>query len=160
MVQIQTQRRDSSTFLSFNIPNTETKTSFKAHRPTWELCSSLLCLDIYIPAAVMSCQSPKFWNLCTSLTPFHAGVNWCRWPVKPALKSTGGDGRSLQWLIFSSIYSIRRISSSKSQSITWTREKHRHLLFSVVFPLPEDSTAFYNCKPLSPTVHLSCVLIC
>lgn len=36
---------------------------------------------------------------------------------------------------------------------------HFYLLFIVVFPLPEDSTAFCICEPLSPAVHLSCFLI-
>lgn len=92
------------------------------------MCSPPYCLDIYTGSCnVMS--KPKVLKPLHLLTAFHAGVNWRRWPVKPALRSTGGDRRSLQRLIITAINSISRLEPKrkargtnpkcKIQSITW-----------------------------------------
>lgn len=48
------------------------------------------------------------------LTAFHAGVNWWRWPVRPELRSTPGDGSSLQRLITTAIYKIMKTAALKT----------------------------------------------
>ncbi len=105
------------------------------------MCSTLLCLDIYTTSCnVMS--KPKV----VKPLHLHAWVNWCIWPVKPALRSTGGERRSLQGLIITAINIIRgwRLRKAKEQTLN----------------------AKFNSSPLqgnrgeSPEVHLSCFFIC
>lgn len=57
---------------------------------------------------------PKVLKALHLLTAFHAGVNWWRWPVRPELRSTPGDGSSLQRLITTAIYKIMKTAALKT----------------------------------------------
>lgn len=101
-----------------NIPDLETMTPFKAPRGFVNVLLTALS-DIYTGSCNVM-PKPKVLKPLHFLTAFHAGVNWCRWPVRPVLRSTRGDRRSLQRLITTAIYNITKTGAEdKLQEQSW-----------------------------------------
>lgn len=87
------------------------------------MCWSLRCLFFFLlQAAVMSCQSPRSRNLCTCWQYVRAGVNWHRRPVRPLMRCTRGDRRSLQTPITASINNISSLEFTTSRGGTTLRQ--------------------------------------
>lgn len=83
-----------------NVPAWGTMTSSEAHG----LARS--SLDVYTGSRNVT-SKPKVLNLWHLLTASQTGVNWCRWPVKPA--ASGADGAEALRLIIAAINSINRL---------------------------------------------------